>query len=227
MLVNQNGTLNTSNYYYPYGGNRGGAQSTLTAKRYTGQYHEAGLAGSQGLYYYNARWYDPQLARFAQADTIVPDATSPQAFNRYSYVTGNPLRYTDPTGHYEFEESPDDEYFISAATGIMPARRSRSPHAYTSTERRKLILRQGRRLKQSERSTSLEKFARLTEYAAQLYESTNVDAYMADVTHVINGWSNSFLMARLPFISEKTAWLGNFAFGDWGGWASAYVDDPK
>ncbi|MCP4128446.1 MAG: hypothetical protein GY753_15500, partial [Gammaproteobacteria bacterium] len=99
MLVNQNGTLNSSNYYYPYGSNRGGAQSTLTAKRYTGQYHEAGLAGSQGLYYYGARWYDPQLARFAQADTIVPSTTSSQGFNRYMYTFGNPLGYVDPSGH--------------------------------------------------------------------------------------------------------------------------------
>ncbi|MCP4211819.1 MAG: RHS repeat-associated core domain-containing protein, partial [Halieaceae bacterium] len=86
VLVNQNGTLNSTNYYYPYGSNRGGAQSTLTAKRYTGQYHEEGLAGSQGLYYYGARWYDPQLARFAQADTIVPDPTLSMSLNRYMYV---------------------------------------------------------------------------------------------------------------------------------------------
>ncbi len=34
------------------------------------------------------------------ADTIVPDPTNPQSFNRYSYVYNNPVRYTDSTGHY-------------------------------------------------------------------------------------------------------------------------------
>jgi len=29
----------------------------------------------------------------------VPNATNPQAFNRYTYVLNNPLKYTDPSGH--------------------------------------------------------------------------------------------------------------------------------
>ncbi len=137
MLVNQNGTLNTSNYYYPYGGNRGGAQSTLTAKRYTGQYHEAGLAGSQGLYYYGARWYDPQLARFAQADTIVPDATSPQAFNRYSYVAGNPLRFVDPSGH-----RPEEGAGFSTCGGICT---DKNGYAIVATQRERQQIQNNRR----------------------------------------------------------------------------------
>ena len=52
VLVNQNGTVNSRNYYYPYGGNRGGsAFSDLTTKRFTGQYHEQGLPGGEGLAY--------------------------------------------------------------------------------------------------------------------------------------------------------------------------------
>ena len=46
-----------------------------------------------------ARQYDPALGRFLQADTIVPDPGNPQSLNRYSYTLGNPLRYTDPSGH--------------------------------------------------------------------------------------------------------------------------------
>lgn len=52
-----------------------------------------------GLDYYNARYYDPELGRFAQADTIVPGASDPQVLNRFSYALNNPLKYSDPSGH--------------------------------------------------------------------------------------------------------------------------------
>ena len=57
-----------------------------------------------GLYDYNARYYDPHIGRFISADTLVPDPAAPQAFNRYAYVLGNPLRYSDPTGHLTEDE---------------------------------------------------------------------------------------------------------------------------
>jgi len=55
---------------------------------------------------YVARGYSPALGRFISADTIVPGAGNPAAFNRYMYVRGNPLRYADPSGH--MDASPDD-----------------------------------------------------------------------------------------------------------------------
>ncbi len=104
VLVNRDGTVKSRNFYYPYGGNRGGsAFSGVTTKRFTGQYHEQGLPGGEGLAFYNARWYDAQVGMFISADTLVPSPLAPQTFNRYAYVGGNPLRYIDPTGHYEDE----------------------------------------------------------------------------------------------------------------------------
>jgi len=44
-------------------------------------------------------YYDPELGRFIQPDTVIPDLSNPQSYNRYSYVLNNPLRYTDPSGH--------------------------------------------------------------------------------------------------------------------------------
>jgi RHS repeat-associated protein len=54
------------------------------------------------IYFYNARWYDPQLGRFMQADTFVPTAQGTQAWDRFAYVNNNPLRYTDPSGQCIF-----------------------------------------------------------------------------------------------------------------------------
>ena len=52
------------------------------------------------MYFYNARYYDGTLGRFLSADTIVPSPANPQSLNRYAYTLNNPLRYTDPTGHF-------------------------------------------------------------------------------------------------------------------------------
>jgi hypothetical protein len=49
--------------------------------------------------FYNARWYDPYLNRFTQADSIIPNPSNVLDWNRYSYVRYNPLKYTDPSGH--------------------------------------------------------------------------------------------------------------------------------
>lgn len=49
--------------------------------------------------FYNARYYLPELRRFISADTIVPGAGNSQNLNRFSYVTNNPIRFIDPSGH--------------------------------------------------------------------------------------------------------------------------------
>jgi RHS repeat-associated protein len=65
------------------------------AHKFTGQR----LDSSTGLYYYHARYYDPQLGRFTQPDTIVQAPADPQTLNRYSYTRNNPVKFVDPSGH--------------------------------------------------------------------------------------------------------------------------------
>jgi RHS repeat-associated protein len=74
--------------YTPYGETRSGYPigNVPTDRRFTGQAQEESL----GLYFYNARWYDPALGRFLSADTLVPQPGNPQSLNRYSYVLNNP-----------------------------------------------------------------------------------------------------------------------------------------
>ena len=61
----------SSQYYLPYGGNRGVSGGGLdTDRTYTGQVSDEALTG---LMFYNARYYDPLLRRFISPDTIVPD----------------------------------------------------------------------------------------------------------------------------------------------------------
>jgi RHS repeat-associated protein len=80
--------------YTPYGVTRYEWGNTPTNRRYTGQRQE-----QFGLYDYRARYYSPLLGRFVSADTLVPSPGNPQSLNRYSYCLGNPLKYTDPSGH--------------------------------------------------------------------------------------------------------------------------------
>ncbi len=53
-----------------------------------------------GYIHMNGRVYDPVLGRFLSADPNVQSDTDAQSYNRYSYVSNNPLRYTDPTGYF-------------------------------------------------------------------------------------------------------------------------------
>jgi RHS repeat-associated protein len=80
--------------YYPWGGTRYDTGTTPTSYRYTGQ-----RQAEVGLYYYGARYYDPQVGRFVSPDSIIPNPGDPVSFDRFAYVRNNPLKYVDPSGH--------------------------------------------------------------------------------------------------------------------------------
>jgi RHS repeat-associated protein len=73
--------------YKAWGEDRYTSGATPTTYRYTGQRQESYI----NIYYYGARWYDQDLARFISPDTIVPQAGDPQQLNRFSYTRNNSL----------------------------------------------------------------------------------------------------------------------------------------
>ena len=85
-------------YYYDAFGNidptgtTGDVNNNITYAGY--QYDE-----ETGLYYLNARMYDPKIARFLQEDTYGGSASDPLSLNLYTYCANNPLVYYDPTGN--------------------------------------------------------------------------------------------------------------------------------
>jgi RHS repeat-associated protein len=93
--LNEDGIKIADERYAAWGTSRWSPGDTPTRRLYTGQIEDV----ETGLYFYNARYYDPTLARFIQADTIVPNPNNPQSLNRYSYTFNNPVKYTDPSGH--------------------------------------------------------------------------------------------------------------------------------
>ncbi|HLO32463.1 MAG TPA: RHS repeat-associated core domain-containing protein [Anaerolineales bacterium] len=96
VVTDSTGATVGEDRFFPFGETRFTTGTMNTDKLFTGQREITGL----GIYDYGARFYSPKLGRFLSADTIVPGYTNPQNLNRFSYTVNNPIRYTDPTGHW-------------------------------------------------------------------------------------------------------------------------------
>ena len=111
MLTDKTGAAAQTFRYSEWGEARG---STGTAKH---RFNGKELDAESGLYYYGARYYSTDMARFISPDPIIPDPYSPQSLNRYSYVLNSPYNYTDPTG---MEEVPTGGLLDNDRDNPMP-----------------------------------------------------------------------------------------------------------
>ena len=55
---------------------------------------------STSLYYLNARYYNPEDARFITQDTYRGESNEPSTLHLYAYCQNNPVNNTDPTGNF-------------------------------------------------------------------------------------------------------------------------------
>ena len=99
IVTDAAGNVVSQTRYKAWGEVRHQSGVTPTEYQFTSQYS---YAAEFGLLFYNARWYDVSLGRFAQADSIIPPGV--QGLDRYSYTNNNPIRYSDPTGHFSRDE---------------------------------------------------------------------------------------------------------------------------
>ena len=101
-ITNNLGVVESRAAYKPFGEKlnldkygKATTKASYTNRGYTGHEH----IEETKFINMNARLYDPTIARFMSADSIIPFMYDTQAFNRYTYVKNNPLKYTDPSGH--------------------------------------------------------------------------------------------------------------------------------
>ncbi|MFC5702318.1 RHS repeat-associated core domain-containing protein [Cohnella faecalis] len=94
-LINTVGTIVGTYEYDAFGNITNKTGTSNNSIRYAGyQYDE-----ENKLYYLNARYYDPKIARFLSEDTYRGQADDPLSLNLYSYVHNEPMMYVDPTGN--------------------------------------------------------------------------------------------------------------------------------
>ncbi|WP_230869759.1 RHS repeat domain-containing protein [Iocasia frigidifontis] len=105
LMTNSAGKVVFDQDYLPFGGDLAvvgdlePVNDVGEGYKYTGQRQEVSI----GLYYYGARFYDPDLGRFITEDSYAGEIVNPQGQNIYVYVMNNPMKYVDPSGHkWEF-----------------------------------------------------------------------------------------------------------------------------
>ncbi|MDQ2088143.1 RHS repeat-associated core domain-containing protein, partial [Herbivorax sp. ANBcel31] len=111
-LIDTNGVVRATYYYDAFGNVMDEQYFTASGNPTSTPINNSIMyAGYQydretGLYYLNARMYDPAIARFLQEDTYRGDPNDPLTLNLYAYTANNPITYWDPTGHSYIEIGP-------------------------------------------------------------------------------------------------------------------------
>ena len=103
-------------YYYDAFGNIMEEEGdTNNPYRYAGYQYDA----ETGLYYLNARMYDPKIARFLQEDTYSGDPNDVLSLNLYTYCQNDPLTYDDPSGHFRIAIGAGLGFLIGAGASMI------------------------------------------------------------------------------------------------------------
>ena len=96
-LVKEDGSADATYRYTDFGETAiNGDNKAENEVCYTGGIYDQ----STGLYYLNARYYNPEDARFLIEDTYRGENDKPDTQHLYVYCANNPINHVDPSGHY-------------------------------------------------------------------------------------------------------------------------------
>jgi len=104
IITDKEGNKVSQTEYQPYGKVSFEEQAASYQPRATSYLFTGKELDSNGLYYYGARYYDPEIGRFISADPTIQHPNDPQDFNRYTYCRNNPINYIDPSGYGWFKK---------------------------------------------------------------------------------------------------------------------------
>ena len=137
-ITDGSGTVLQKTSFDPYGGRRTTAwnadlsttgldalravQDSRGSRGFTDHEH----LNRTGFVHMNGRVYDPRIGRFVSPDPIVQAPWFSQSYNRYAYVFGSPVSFTDPSGFQCIENcvsftggNVEAAYFAGAYLGMQ------------------------------------------------------------------------------------------------------------
>ena len=119
VVLNQNGTVEEVNHYYPFGG-LFASSNNVQPYKYNGK--ELDTKNGLNWYDYGARMYDPALGRFT---TVDPSSESYYNSSPYAYCGNEPVGRVDPDGKdwriqtYYNKETGKMEYKITVRAVLI------------------------------------------------------------------------------------------------------------
>lgn len=189
-LLDDSGTVQGSYYYDAFGNLLSQTGAVNNPIRYAGYQYD----DETKLYYLNARFFDPKIARFLSEDMYSGKPSDPLSLNLYTYVSSNPILYQDPTGHWQ---QSDKDLNIEAQAKITAL--TSAYYNASSPQERKAIQAQA----EAVRNSSASKAPVVTPLVFQTAQITQVVNKAVETRGYMTAqeWSNATVSAGIKTVT--------------------------